>query len=189
MVINDCSWTLHLFIYFKTIYKSVPFHRRPSQTSLPPVPVCSPQSTQRGKSLVHLCPKLWTEQPGTNYPAKIGLIAQARSEAHNFIYIKMLANAYGGFNNEPDMWTYNVQFGQHCLQWHVLHVSGKAFIEPQVIPPAHRYQISKPLQHNIRDRLGPDWSTFSVACKHKGEQLPDGRVHELWRRRLLVFQE
>lgn len=94
-----------------------------------------------------------------------------------------------GLMYEPDVWTYNIQLGKYCLQWCVLHVSCKAFIEPQVIPPAHRYQVSKPLRHNIR--LGSEAYSRSLFFPqtHRQTQLPDGRARVLWRRQLLVFPE
>lgn len=49
--------------------------------------------------------------------------------------------------------TYNIKIRQHCLQWHVLHVSRKAFVEPQVVPPAHCNQVSKPLQYRNQRRI------------------------------------
>lgn len=72
---------------------------------------------------------------------------------------------------ESDIWTHHIQLGQHCRQWHVLHVSGKAFVEPQVIPPAHSYQVSKPLWHNIRNNLAPaSYSAFHSQNKSKAKK-------------------
>lgn len=61
----NVNYWLSLYIRFK----NVPFHRRQSQTSLQPVRKYQLLLTQHEKSSMHLCLRLWTSLPGTNYPA------------------------------------------------------------------------------------------------------------------------
>ena len=91
----------------------------------------------------------------------------------------------------PDAKAYDVQLRQHLLQWHELHVGGEAFVEPQVVPPAHSHQVSKPLQHNIRDRSRPASSSPSLLLSKPQRQtkLPDERAHAQWRKQPLVSPE
>ena len=41
--------------------------------------------------------------------------------------------------------THDVQQGVLLLQRHVLHVGSEALVQPQVVPPAHRHQVTEPL--------------------------------------------
>lgn len=122
-------------------YKCLPFHRRQSQTSLPLARKYQPLSTQHVKSSVHLCPRLWIWLPGMNYPVN----RQDLLKRNKLRCVKEFSNM--------KWFTYNIHLGQNRLQWHVLHVGGEAFIEPQVIPPPHSHQVSKPLIHHDRERL------------------------------------
>ena len=40
-------------------------------------------------------------------------------------------------------------FGVQCINRHVFHHIGKAFIEPQVVPPLHGNQIAEPLMAEL----------------------------------------
>ena len=51
-------------------------------------------------------------------------------------------------------------FRMQALRWFEGHPGGKAFIEPQVVPPFHGHQIAKPLMGHLvgqhfEDRLAP----------------------------------
>ena len=49
----------------------------------------------------------------------------------------------------------DVPLGVHRFDGLILHPCGKAFVQPDVIPPLHRDQIAKPLmRHLVRDHAG-----------------------------------
>lgn len=97
-----------------------------------------------------------------------GFTATAHDRAHSLICFTLY---------DAEGLTYNVQLGKNSLQRHVLHVCGEAFVEPQVIPPPHRYQVPKPLQVIITDRLGAASLYLLLSHTNRQTQLPDERAH------------
>lgn len=45
--------------------------------------------------------------------------------------------------------TYYSEVGVGGLQGNELHVSGESFIQPDVVPPLHGHQVTKPLQASL----------------------------------------
>lgn len=45
--------------------------------------------------------------------------------------------------------TYHFEVRVGGLYWNVLHVSGKPLIEPDIVPPLHGHQVTKPLQEKL----------------------------------------
>ena len=44
----------------------------------------------------------------------------------------------------------------------VLDVAGKSFIQPQIVPPFHRHQISEPLSPLTKQPTYPHINTYSI---------------------------
>lgn len=64
---------------------------------------------------------------------------------------------------------YHAQLWIGGLHRDVLHVSGKAFVQPDVVPPHHSHQVPEPLHEGgIEGSVSGTWleSCVSVATKH-----------------------